>query len=111
MFEFECEVANVWGDVKGKLGKNLHFSDEIGADIVIFDSIEICHFQNNCSAFQNSDDVQDAINDLLSFTICYPNDVLEILKQRHWCCSDAFIVNFEHVSNLFLVFLLLTLKK
>ena len=28
-----------------------------------------------------------------------------------WCLSGIFIVNFEHVSHLFLVFLLLTLNK
>ena len=29
-------------------------------------------------------------------------------KRRHWCRSGVFIVNFEHVSHLALVFLLLT---
>ena len=29
----------------------------------------------------------------------------------HWCQSGVFIVNFEHISQLFLVFLLLTLNK
>ena len=32
-------------------------------------------------------------------------------KQSHWCCSDVFIVNCEHYSHLFLVFLLLTLNR
>ena len=31
-------------------------------------------------------------------------------KQRHWCRSGAFIVNFEQVSHLALVFLLITLN-
>ena len=30
---------------------------------------------------------------------------------RHWRRSGVFVVNFEHISHLFLVFLLLTLKK
>ena len=29
-------------------------------------------------------------------------------ERRHWRCSGVFIVNFEHISHLFLVFLLLT---
>ena len=31
-------------------------------------------------------------------------------ERRQWCCSGVFIVNFEHVSHLVLVFLLLTLN-
>ena len=31
-------------------------------------------------------------------------------ERRQWCRSVVFIVNFEHISNLFLVFLLLTLN-
>ena len=30
--------------------------------------------------------------------------------RRQWRCSGVFIVNFEHISNFFLVFLLLTLN-
>ena len=29
----------------------------------------------------------------------------------HWRCSSVFIVNFEHISHLFLVFLMVTLSK
>ena len=29
-------------------------------------------------------------------------------ERRHWHCSDVFIVNFEHVSHLVLVFLMLS---
>ena len=32
-------------------------------------------------------------------------------EQRHWRRYGVFIVNFEHISHIFLVFLLLTLKK
>ena len=32
-------------------------------------------------------------------------------ERRQWCHLGFFIVNFEHVSNLFLPFLLLTLNK
>ena len=32
-------------------------------------------------------------------------------ERRHWRRSDVFIVNFEHISHLFLVFLLFTLNK
>ena len=31
--------------------------------------------------------------------------------QRHWRHSGVFIINFEHISNLFQVFLLLILNK
>ena len=33
-----------------------------------------------------------------------------LLVQRHWRPSGVFIVNFEHISHLVLVFLLLTLN-
>ena len=32
-------------------------------------------------------------------------------ERRHWRRSGAFIVNFEHISHLFLAFLFLTLNK
>ena len=32
-------------------------------------------------------------------------------ERRHWRLSSVFIVNFEHISHLVLVFLLLTLSK
>ena len=31
-------------------------------------------------------------------------------ERRHWCRSGVFIINFEHISHLVLVFLLLTLN-
>ena len=31
-------------------------------------------------------------------------------EQRHWCRFGVFIVNFEHISHLVLVFLILTLN-
>ena len=34
---------------------------------------------------------------------------IKTLEKSHWCRSGVFIVNFEHISNLFLMFLLLTL--
>ena len=36
---------------------------------------------------------------------------IKISEWRHWRCSDVFIVNFEHISNFFEVFLLSTLNK
>ena len=33
------------------------------------------------------------------------------LERRHWCLAGVFIVNFEYISQLFLLFLLLTLNK
>ena len=33
------------------------------------------------------------------------------LNKRHWRCSGVFIVNFEHISHLALVFLFLTLSR
>ena len=35
---------------------------------------------------------------------------IKIPERRHWSCFSVFIVNFEHISHLFLVFLLLTLS-
>ena len=32
-------------------------------------------------------------------------------ERRHWRRSGVFIINFEHISQLFLMFLLLTLNK
>ena len=32
-------------------------------------------------------------------------------ERRHWCRSSIFIVNFEHISQFFLMFSLLTLNK
>ena len=32
-------------------------------------------------------------------------------ERRHWCRSNVFIVNFEHIPHLVLVFLLLTLSR
>ena len=32
-------------------------------------------------------------------------------EQRQWCLSGVFIVNFEQISNIVLVFLLLTFNK
>ena len=36
---------------------------------------------------------------------------IKISERLHWRCSDVFIVNFEHISNFFEVFLLSTLNK
>ena len=35
---------------------------------------------------------------------------IKTLEQRQWCRSDVFILNFEQISHLFLVFQLLTSK-
>ena len=35
---------------------------------------------------------------------------IETPERRHWHCSGVFSVNFEHISHLVLVFLLLTLN-
>ena len=32
-------------------------------------------------------------------------------ERRHWCRSGVFVVNFEHISHLVLVILLLTLNR
>ena len=36
---------------------------------------------------------------------------IKIPERRHWRRSGTFIVNFEHISHLVLVFLLLTLRR
>ena len=40
----------------------------------------------------------------------YSNVTTKTPVQRYWCCSGVFIVKFEHISHLVLVFLLLTLN-
>ena len=37
--------------------------------------------------------------------------IIKTTERRQWCHSGVFIVNFEHISHLVLVFLLLTLSK
>ena len=39
------------------------------------------------------------------------NLTIKTPERRQWCCTGVFIVNFEYISHLFLVFLLLTLNK
>ena len=41
----------------------------------------------------------------------YSKLTIKTLEWRHWRRSGVFIVNFEHISHLFLMFLLLTSKK
>ena len=41
----------------------------------------------------------------------YSKLIIKILEQRHWRRSGTFIVNFEHISHLVLVFPLLTLSR
>ena len=41
----------------------------------------------------------------------YSKLTIKTAKRRHWRCSGAFIVNFEHILHLVLVFLLLTLSR
>ena len=36
---------------------------------------------------------------------------IKLPERRHWCRSGVFIVNFEHISQVFLMFLMLTLDK
>ena len=37
--------------------------------------------------------------------------IIKTIEQRLWDRSGVFIVNFEHITHLFLLFLLLTLNK
>ena len=47
----------------------------------------------------------------LSWAKCtLPSRHLPAQSKRQWCRSGVFIVNFEHISHLVLVFLLLTLN-
>ena len=41
----------------------------------------------------------------------YSNVIIKTPERRQWCRSGIFIVKFEHISYLFLLFLLLTLQK
>ena len=43
--------------------------------------------------------------------ITYSKLTIKTLEQRHWRRSGIFIANFEHISHLVLVFLLLTLSR
>ena len=38
----------------------------------------------------------------------YSKLTIKIPERRHWCRSGIFVVNFEHISHLVLVYLLLT---
>ena len=40
----------------------------------------------------------------------YSKLTIKAAERRHWCCSGVFICNFEYISHLVLVFLLLTLN-
>ena len=55
------------------------------------------------------------INKALSVSIqsvfTYSKLTIETPERRHWRRSGVFIVNFEHISHLVLVFLLLTLNR
>ena len=53
------------------------------------------------------------INNRNSRTRCEisSNLIIKTPERRHWRCSGVFIVNFEHISHLVLVFLLLTLSR
>ena len=48
--------------------------------------------------------------DTRRFEICLKLTITA-LEQRQWRRSGVFIVNFEHISHIFLVFLLLALNK
>ena len=37
--------------------------------------------------------------------------IIKIPKWPHWCCSDVFFINFNHILHICLVFLLLTLRR
>ena len=41
----------------------------------------------------------------------YPKLTINTIERRKWCLLGVFIVNFEHISQLALVFLLLTLSR
>ena len=52
---------------------------------------------------------------MLPDNLCQPEitcskSKIETPERRHWRRSDVFIVNFEHISHLVLMFLLLTLN-
>ena len=49
-------------------------------------------------------------NTRIRFGIC-SNFTIKIPQRRQWRRSGVFIVNFEHISNLILLFLLLTLNR
>ena len=52
------------------------------------------------------------VNNTSTRTRCkiYSKLTIKTLEPRYWCGSRVFIVNFEHISQLVLVFLLLTLN-
>ena len=49
-------------------------------------------------------------NTRIKFEIC-SNLKIKTPKRRQWCRSGVFIVSFEHISHLVLVFLLVTLSR
>ena len=52
-----------------------------------------------------------AIETLEQGAKCVLSLTVKTAERRHWDRSAIFIVNFEHISHLFLVFLLLTLSR
>ena len=53
------------------------------------------------------------VNNRITKTRCerYSKLTIKTPERHHWRCSGVFIINFEHISHLVLVFLFLTLSR
>ena len=88
-----------WVEKKTLLKKIVHFIVNAGPK-----NASWCHFLDNFCLFRaNNRNIRERCE------IC--SKLIKILERRHWRRSGVFIVNFEHISHLFLVFLLLILNK
>ena len=72
-----------------------------------------CKYQSNSNMFQVSNDYMFEVNNRNTRT---RNEIgskltINIPERRHWRRSGNFVVNFEYISHLVLVFLLLTLSR
>ena len=69
--------------------------------------------------FRKCDRIRRETVNLVKFTeeslngklLCLCSERCSIFFRRNWHCSGIFIVTFEHILHLFLVFLLLTLSR
>ena len=82
---------------------------------VVYVSLRVPIFaklEKMCEIRENAHETQPAISNRNTRTRCEICSKLKIKipERRHWHCSGIFIVNFEHISHLVLVFLLLTLN-
>ena len=80
------------------------FSNKINSDFYSFLAAFVLKFPVDIYLFK--------VNNRNTRARCeiYSTSTIKTSERRHWRCFFVFIVNFEHISHLVVVFLLLTLK-